>query len=56
MNGSRLPGLVSNASYIQDDFFRVTMPKNTIFKATEEKAFFNRYQAQWISTTGTNTS
>lgn len=56
MNGSLLPGFVSNASYIQNDFSRVTMPKSTIFKATEKKAFFNRHQAQWIRSTGTHTS
>jgi hypothetical protein len=49
-----LPGLVSDASQIQDDFSRVTMPKSTIFTATEKKAFFNRHQAQWIRFTGTN--
>jgi hypothetical protein len=45
MNGSLLPGLVSNTGYIQDDFSRVTMARNTIITTTEKKAFFNRHQA-----------
>jgi hypothetical protein len=56
MNGSLLPDLVSNAGQILDDFSRVTMAKNTIITTTEKKAFFNRHQAQWIRSTGTNTS
>jgi hypothetical protein len=40
-----MPGLFSDARYIQDDFSRVTTPGNTILTAAEKKTFFNRHQA-----------